>query len=231
VIAATLTRPEVDVFRPGVVVAAGVREDRQGVPQAFVAGPSEGRHLTLSRLLRHGAHPRVGGQRLGARVALASVADLGEELGGGERRAGVAEEREEDPSVGMGAYGVGNPRISSVRICSTRGLRTATSESTAVLRVSSSALSARPSGAQRSLASNSAAGFSLRNGHGGRGSWRGASRPALGRLWGSGSARGRPVRWARRSCRRRARHPPRTPPVRRGGSWSTRPWSARGLRG
>ena len=60
---------------------------------------------------RHRRHPGVCGQRLGARVALAPITDLGEELGGGERRAGITEEREEDLAVGMGPHGIGDPRV------------------------------------------------------------------------------------------------------------------------
>ena len=111
VVTAASARPEVSVFCPWIMLAAGVSQGRQGISQAFVAGSAESGHLTLARLLRYGTHPRIGGQRLGARVALASVTDLGEELGGGERRARITEEREEDLSVGMGSHGAGDPRV------------------------------------------------------------------------------------------------------------------------
>ena len=84
VVAAAPARPEVDVCCPRIVLAAGIGQGRQGVPQAFVAGSAESGHLALFRLLRYRAHPRVGGQRLGTRVAFTLVADLGEELGGGD---------------------------------------------------------------------------------------------------------------------------------------------------
>src|SRR5918992_5171265 len=40
VIAAAPARPEVDVFGPGIVQAAGVGQGRHGVTQALVAGPA-----------------------------------------------------------------------------------------------------------------------------------------------------------------------------------------------
>lgn len=100
VIATAPERPEVGLSCPRIVLAAGIGQDRQGVAQVLVTGSAEGGDLPLSRLLRHGAHPCFGGQRLGVRVALAPVADLGEEFGSSEGRAKIAEEREEGQRAG-----------------------------------------------------------------------------------------------------------------------------------
>src|SRR5215211_27540 len=89
-VAAALTCPEIDVLGPRIVQAAGVGQGGHGVTQVFVARSAEGSHLTPPRLLSHRRHPGVCGQRLGARIALTPVADLREELGGGQRRTRVA---------------------------------------------------------------------------------------------------------------------------------------------
>src|SRR5215204_5724314 len=111
VVAAAPTGPEIDVLGPRIVQAAGVGQGGHGVTQALVAGPSEGGHLASSRLLGHRGHAGVCRQRLGARIALASVADLAQERSGGEGRVGVAKEREEDLAVGMGSHSTGDARF------------------------------------------------------------------------------------------------------------------------
>ena len=100
VVAAASPRPPVDVAGPGMVVAGSVGKRGHGVTQAFVAGPAEGRHLALAGFDRHRACAGVGGQSLDARVALAAIAYLRHEAGGGDRRLGVAKERKEELAVG-----------------------------------------------------------------------------------------------------------------------------------
>src|SRR5215211_4575090 len=80
----------VEAPRPGVVVSGRVGESGEGVAEAFVAGVAE------------------GGERFAGGVAVAAVADLGEQSGGGDDRLGVAEERAEDFAVAVGADGVGD---------------------------------------------------------------------------------------------------------------------------
>jgi hypothetical protein len=87
------------------VVAGGVGEGGHRVSEALVAGPAEGSHLAFTGLDRYRAHAGVGSHRLSARVAAATIPDLGHQAGGGDRRLGAAEQREEDLAIGMGAYG------------------------------------------------------------------------------------------------------------------------------
>jgi len=91
-----------------MMLTGGIREGGHGLPEAFVAGPAEGRRLALAGFDGHRAHAGIGRQSLGARVALSAVTDLGDEAGGGECRVGVAKQREEDLPVGVRTYGVGD---------------------------------------------------------------------------------------------------------------------------
>ncbi len=68
----------VEVVRPRVVVAAGVRERDECLAQAFVAGPPEGGRLAFAGLDRDGGLAGVGGERVAGGVAASAVADLGQ---------------------------------------------------------------------------------------------------------------------------------------------------------
>src|SRR5215211_5245939 len=98
----------VEAPRPGVVVSGRVGESGEGVAEAFVAGVAEGGVCLFAGLDRDGGHAAVGGERFAGGVAVAAVADLGEQSGGGDDRLGVAEERAEDFAVAVGADGVGD---------------------------------------------------------------------------------------------------------------------------
>jgi hypothetical protein len=96
-------RVGVDLLGPGVVPAAAVGEDADGAAELLVAGPAEAADFLLAGFDGGGA---LAGDRLerdAGGVALATVADLGEQLGGGDDRFGVAEERAEDRAVGCSA--------------------------------------------------------------------------------------------------------------------------------
>ncbi len=105
VVAAAVAGALVDVARPGVVVSCGVGEDADVCPQALVAGPSECGVAALAGLDRDGCLSGVGGERLGAGVAGAVIADLGEQAGCGDDALAVAEEGQEDRSVWVGSEG------------------------------------------------------------------------------------------------------------------------------
>jgi hypothetical protein len=107
-VAAASPRPSVYVSGPRVPVAGRIGEGSYRVAQAFVAGPTEGGHLAPAGFDRHRAHAGIGSQRLGARVADATVTDLGHEPSGGDGGLGIAKEQEEDRAVGMGSHGVGD---------------------------------------------------------------------------------------------------------------------------
>ena len=77
-------------------MAGAVGEHADGVAQALVAGPAEAGDLALAGLDRDGGLAGVGGERVAGGVACAVVADLGDQLGGGDDRLGVAEQRQED---------------------------------------------------------------------------------------------------------------------------------------
>ena len=99
----------VDVVCPGVPVSGAVGEDAYVLAQAFVAGPAEGGGVALAGLDCHGCLSGIGGgERVVSRVAGAVVADLGEQPGGSHDALAVAEEGEEDRSVGMGSGGAGD---------------------------------------------------------------------------------------------------------------------------
>ena len=108
VIQAAFSSSPVNVFGPGMMVAGGVRKGGHGVPEAFVAGPAEGRRLALARFDGYRAHASIGCQCLGVWVALSAVADLGDKAGGSECRVGVAKQREEDLAMGVRTYGAGD---------------------------------------------------------------------------------------------------------------------------
>ena len=61
--------------------------------------------LAFARLDRDRGVAGVGGERVAGGVARAAVADLGEQLGGGDHAVGVPEQREEDGAVGVLADG------------------------------------------------------------------------------------------------------------------------------
>src|SRR5882757_5686025 len=81
---------------PGVVVAGAVGQDGEVASQAFVAGPAEGGGAMFARFFGDGSHAAVGGEAVGGGVAVAVVADLGEQSGGSDDGFGVAEEALED---------------------------------------------------------------------------------------------------------------------------------------
>ncbi len=66
VVAASGPGMQVDVPRPGIVVAAGVREDRQGVAQPLVAGVSDGPEAAVVDTGQLGQAEGVEGIRLAA---------------------------------------------------------------------------------------------------------------------------------------------------------------------
>ena len=140
-----------DLARPGVVPPARVGEAGDGVAPAPVAGPAEAGHLALAGLDGDRALAADRLQRLARGVALAPVADLGQELGGGDDRLRVQEEGAEDLPVGVFADEAAD-FVKSV-ICSTRGLRQATS--TIARLASASTLPTLACGAERSRASSS----------------------------------------------------------------------------
>src|SRR5581483_4347402 len=92
VVAAAGDRVGVDLFRRGVVVAAAVGEDADGVAECFVAGPAEAGDFVLAGLDRDGALAGAGFGPVVGVVAVALVADLGDQRGIGDDRFGVTEE-------------------------------------------------------------------------------------------------------------------------------------------
>ena len=89
----------VEVLRPGVPVAGAVGERVERLPQPFVAAPAERRGLAFAGLFCDCGLASVAGECVAAGVALAAVADLGQQLRRGDHAA--FEEREEDWAVGM----------------------------------------------------------------------------------------------------------------------------------
>src|ERR1700758_593845 len=98
-----LTR--VVVGGPGVPFAGRVRERAERVPEALVARPAEARDFAFPGFDRDWGLAGVAGERVAGGVARAGVADLGEQGRGAHDGVGVAEQREEDPAVGMFAHG------------------------------------------------------------------------------------------------------------------------------
>lgn len=101
VVFAARDRVSVELLCPGVVPAAGVGADADGAAQPRVAGPAEAGDLALAGL--HGNRSLAGDrlERDAGGVALAPVADLGQQLGGADDRFRVTEERAEDRAVGV----------------------------------------------------------------------------------------------------------------------------------
>lgn len=96
----------VAVSRPGVPVAGRVGECADRRSEAFVAAVAEAGDLAFARFDGDGTHGSVGGERFGAVVARAAVADLGEQRGGADDALGVAKQRQEDVAVGVAADAV-----------------------------------------------------------------------------------------------------------------------------
>src|SRR5439155_14917272 len=103
VVAAPVAGALVDVGGSGVVVAAAVGQDGEVVAQALVAGPAERGGSAFARFDRDGGLAAVCGERVAVGVAGAVVADLAEQAGGSDDALGVAEDRQEDRPVGVGA--------------------------------------------------------------------------------------------------------------------------------
>ena len=101
VVVAAGDRAGVVVGGPGVRVAGGVGQRADGVPEAFVARPAVAGDLPLAGLDRHRGLAGVASERITAGVSRAAVADLRDQLGGGDDRFGVAEQRAEQLAVGM----------------------------------------------------------------------------------------------------------------------------------
>src|ERR1700761_2020566 len=93
----------VAVLGPGVPVTSRVGEGAGRGSQPLVAAVAEGRDLLFAGFDRDGGHAGVGGERVRGGVALAAVADLGQQRRGGDHALGVFEQREEDLPVGVGA--------------------------------------------------------------------------------------------------------------------------------
>src|ERR1700694_6329885 len=89
----------VDVLRPGVPVTGAVSQRAERGAQALVAAPAKARAFAFAGLDRDGRLAGVAGERITGWVAGATVADLGQQLGGGDH--GAFEQREKDLAVGM----------------------------------------------------------------------------------------------------------------------------------
>src|SRR5215212_1400533 len=91
-------------------------------------------------------------------IGLTPVADLTQELGGGQRRTRAAKEREEDLAIGMDANGIGDAGFEHPALLDDRAQggeqRKLGSPTCRLLR-----LLARPLGADRSLVKSSTADF------------------------------------------------------------------------
>ena len=101
----------VEVLRPGVVLASGVRQRADRAAQALVARPPEGGGFAFAGLDRDGGLAGVGGERVAGWVTRAAVADLGQQLRGADHAAGLLEQRQEDLTVGMLAHRGGDLRL------------------------------------------------------------------------------------------------------------------------
>src|ERR1039457_2401495 len=89
----------VDVLGPGVPVAGAVSQRAERGAQALVAAPAKARGFAFAGLDRDGGLAGVAGERITGWVAGAAVADLRQQLGGGDHA--VLEQRLEDLAVGM----------------------------------------------------------------------------------------------------------------------------------
>src|SRR5215210_1522611 len=108
VVAAAGGRAVVGVVGPGMPVAGAVGEHADVVAQALVAGPAEAGVAALAGFLGDGGLAGVGGEAVSAWVAGAVVADLGQQTGRGDDALGIAEEAQEDRSVGVRVDGAGD---------------------------------------------------------------------------------------------------------------------------
>ena len=96
------------VLCPGVPLAGAIRQRAERCAQAFVAPPAEAGCLALAGLDRNRGLAGVRGERVAGWVTSATVADLGQQLGGADHAVGVLEQREEDLAVRVGAHGGGD---------------------------------------------------------------------------------------------------------------------------
>ena len=108
-VVAASDRAGVVVTGPGMPAAGGVGEDAERVAQALVAGEAERCDLAFAGFDCDRAHSGVRGQGVGSGVAVAAVADLGEQLGRGDD-ALAFEQREEDVTVGVSTEAVADLR-------------------------------------------------------------------------------------------------------------------------
>ena len=95
----------VQVLRPRVMVAAGVRERDERLAQALVARPAEAGCLAFARLDRDGGLAGVAGEGVAGGVAPTAVADLRQQFRGCDHAVWLLEQREEDRTVGVLADG------------------------------------------------------------------------------------------------------------------------------
>ena len=206
VVAAALAGALVDVGGPGVVVAAAVGEHAGGAAQAFVAGVAEGGLLAFAGFDGDGALAGVGDQAFGAGVAVAAVADLGDQLGVGERAAGAGEAGPEELAVGVAAEAVGDVAVERGDLGDRGGAarRPGPARCRGGLRLRGRRVAPRGPGPDVRAARGGACGPSSDGGPG--------SRPAAGgpggwRRGARGSAPGRPARSARPRSAKRSRAP------------------------
>ena len=145
----------VEVLRPWVAVAAGVRERDERLAQALVARPAETGGSAFAGLDCDGCLAGVGGERVAGGVARAAVADLRQQLGRADHAVGLFEQREEDGAVGVLADGGGDLALEVADLLAGR-LDHRDQFSTSCRRVPSSSSPTRASGARRSFASSCA---------------------------------------------------------------------------
>ena len=88
--------------------------------------PAEGRGFAFAGLDRDGGLAGVGGERVAGRVARAAVADLGQQLCGGDHAAGPLNSEQEDLAVGVLADARRDLRARARLICSLSSLIVAT---------------------------------------------------------------------------------------------------------
>jgi hypothetical protein len=98
----------VDILGPGVPVACAVGEYAHMFAQTLVAGPAEGRVVALAGLDRYWGLSGISGERVVGGVAVAVIADLGDQPGGCEDALAVTEEGEEDRPVRVRADSTGD---------------------------------------------------------------------------------------------------------------------------
>ena len=81
-IAAARPGARVDGGGPRRGVAGVVGKSREGLPEAFVAGPAEGDAVVFARGVGHRGDAAFSGELVGGREASAVIAEFGEDLGG-----------------------------------------------------------------------------------------------------------------------------------------------------